>query len=112
MMCNRHLCILLFVTAGCMSSPGIEHSGFSTSALTPTTARWIWAATDHANQWVAFRTKIFLDAAPSTAITQIAADTKYWLYVNGNLVTFEGGLKRGPPPNDSYYDEQDLARYL
>src|SRR5262249_42718478 len=49
---------------------------------------------------------------PSSAVTQIATDTKYWLYVNGNLVTFEGGLKRGPNPTDTYYDEQDIAPYL
>lgn len=39
-------------------------------------------------------------------------DTKYWLWVNGDLVVFEGGLKRGPTPDDTYYDRVDLAPYL
>ena len=38
---------------------------------------------------------------------KIAADTKYWLYVNGELVVREGGLKRGPNPTDSYCDVFD-----
>jgi hypothetical protein len=39
-------------------------------------------------------------------------DSKYWLWINGQLVVFEGGLKRGPTPNDTYYDKIDLSRYL
>ncbi|MFJ3804308.1 discoidin domain-containing protein [Streptomyces sp. NPDC090088] len=45
-------------------------------------------------------------------MTQIAADSKYWLWVNGTLVVFEGQLKRGPNRTDTYYDELDLAPYL
>ncbi|GGQ66103.1 hypothetical protein Saso_47820 [Streptomyces asoensis] len=45
-------------------------------------------------------------------MTQIAADSKYWLWVNGTMVVFEGGLKRGPNRTDTYYDEIDLAPYL
>lgn len=81
-------------------------------AVTPSTAHWIWASTSSANQWVAFRKTINLSAAPSLAITQIAVDSKYWLYINGNLVVFEGGLKRGPTPTDTYYDEKNIASYL
>src|SRR4051812_44862300 len=84
----------------------------SSALSAPTTGHWIWAATDTANQWVAFRKTLSLSAAPSSAVAQIAADTKYWLYVNGTLVTFEGGLKRGPNPSDTYYDEKDLKSYL
>ena len=35
------------------------------------------------------------DAVPTPGTLHIAIDTKYWLYINGELVTFEGGLKRG-----------------
>ncbi|NOU62822.1 Bacterial alpha-L-rhamnosidase [Paenibacillus sp. LMG 31461] len=76
------------------------------------TAKWIWDSTHVYNQWASFRKTVTLSSAPTSAITQIAADTKYWLYVNGNLVVFEGGLKRGPNPSDSYYDEIDLKNYL
>ncbi|MBB5867817.1 hypothetical protein F4553_001196 [Allocatelliglobosispora scoriae] len=75
-------------------------------------ARWIWTASSSADQWVAFRKTVDLTAAPSSALTSIAVDSKYWLWVNGTLVTFEGGLKRGPNPTDTYYDEKDLAPYL
>ncbi len=44
--------------------------------------------------------------------TYIAVDSKYWLWVNGKQVVFEGGLKRGPNPSDTYYDHLDIAPYL
>jgi hypothetical protein len=53
-----------------------------------------------------------LDKVPDSAPARIAVDSKYWLWVNGEAVVFEGGLKRGPNPQDSYFDEVDLAPYL
>ena len=69
-------------------------------------------ATEAPNQWIAFRKDVRLDAVPASAPARIAVDSKYWLWVNGRLVVFEGGLKRGPNPRDSYFDEMDLAPYL
>ncbi len=64
------------------------------------------------NTWLAFRKEITLKQKPGKAIVRIAADSKYWLWVNGELAVFEGGVKRGPTPNDTYFDEVDLATYL
>ena len=69
-------------------------------------------ATDAPNQWLAFRRDVTLDAVPEEAPARIAVDSKYWLWVNGSMVVFEGGLKRGPNPRDSYFDTIDLAPYL
>lgn len=80
-----------------------------------TAARWITCAADSVNKpntWIAFRHDISLDKVPQEAIVRIGADTKYWLWLNGQLVVFEGGLKRGPTPHDTYYDEIDLAPFL
>ncbi len=82
------------------------------SAAVSWSAKWIWAPSSTTNQWVAFRRSFTLGSAPSKAVTQIAADSKYWLWVNGTLVVFEGGLKRGPNRTETYYDEIDLAPYL
>ena len=68
--------------------------------------------TDAPNQWIAFRKDVRLDAVPASVPARIAVDSKYWLWVNGELAVFEGGLKRGPNPQDSYFDEVDLAPYL
>ena len=57
-------------------------------------------------EWQCFR-KEFTLLAPRGASLKIAADTKYWLWVNGELVVREGGLKRGPNPTDSYCDVFD-----
>ena len=54
-------------------------------------------------EWQCFRKECFI-FSPSSAELRIAADTKYWLWINGELVVREGGLKRGPNPNDSYID--------
>ena len=64
------------------------------------------------NQWIAFRRDLTLDAVPEQALSHIAADSKYWLWINGEAVVFEGSLKRGPTPTGSYFDEVDLAPYL
>ena len=64
------------------------------------------------NQWIAFRKDLTLDQCPALAPARIAADSKYWLWVNGELVVFEGSLKRGPTPTGSYFDEIDIAPYL
>lgn len=79
-------------------------------------ANWISAEDSFSNKpntWIAFRKDISLTGKkPARAIAIIAADTKYWLWVNGELVVFEGGLKRGPNPQDTYCDRIDLSTYL
>ena len=88
------------------------------------------------NQWLAFRRDVTVDRLPRRAVAVIAADSKYWLWVNGRssecrpclhevcrvvtdedevngqMVVFEGSLKRGPNPSDAYYDTVDLAPFL
>ena len=53
-----------------------------------------------------------LNSAADKALTKIAVDSKYWLYVNGKPVIFEGGIKRGPDRHSIYYDEIDLGEFL
>lgn len=54
--------------------------------------------------WYCFRTKIKLERQPRETELRLAADSKYWLWINGQLVVNEGGLKRGPNPKDTYCD--------
>ena len=82
---------------------------------TAQTAHWITAddsLVNKPNTWIEFRKDFALKKKPKKAEAKIAADTKYWLWVNGELAVFEGGLKRGPNPTDSYYDVVDLAPWL
>ena len=72
----------------------------------------IWLENENEeNTWMCFR-KEFSWKAGVSAIAQIAVDSKYWLYINGELVVREGGLKRGPSPKGTYFDELDLSEYL
>lgn len=54
--------------------------------------------------WICFRNSITLKSKPETIKLSIAADTKYWLWINGEIQIREGGLKRGPNPKDTYQD--------
>ncbi|KRV48184.1 glycoside hydrolase family 78 [Wenjunlia vitaminophila] len=90
------------------ATPGTAGSG---RPFDPRT-RWMGTASSAANQWTAYRRSLDLPGAPVSAPARIAADTKYWLWINDQMVVFEGGLKRGPNPNDTYCDEIDLAPYL
>jgi len=64
------------------------------------------------NTWIAWRKVVELNKVPPVLNANIATDSKYWLYINGKLAVFEGGLKRGPQPNATYYDQVDIAPYL
>ena len=70
----------------------------------PKTAQWITHPKFHhtPNQWFKIRKNIKLSEKPNELKTIIAADSKYWLYINGQLAVFEGQLKRGPNDNDTY----------
>jgi hypothetical protein len=76
-------------------------------------AQWIgFIQESQPNQWITFRNSFTLDVVPTTATVKMACDSKYWLWVNGEMVVFEGQLKRGPTPRDTYFDTLDLAPYL
>lgn len=77
------------------------------------TANWIWTSDQGPNNtWVDLRKKVTFTKKPTTAVTRIAAENKYWLYINNTLVVRDGGLDTRPNLNDTYYDEIDLAPYL
>ncbi|WKN45603.1 alpha-L-rhamnosidase C-terminal domain-containing protein [Tunicatimonas pelagia] len=78
-------------------------------------AQWIAPQTkvDSANGWICFRKEISIDQLPDSSVTaKIAVDSKYWLWINGKMVVREGGLKRGPTPQDTYYDEVGISENL
>lgn len=64
------------------------------------------------NMWMGFYKSVPVDAVPSSLPARIAADSRYWLWINGDMVVREGGVKRGPNRADGYYDEVDIAPYL
>lgn len=77
-------------------------------------ADWITAADrlPDKNAWIAFRKTFELTDHTGPYTLRLAVDSKYWLYLNGELEVLEGGLKRGPTPNDTYYDQVDLTGKL
>ena len=75
---------------------------------------WITATEDQSatNTWLGFIKEVSLTQVPEELNARIAVDSKYWLWINGHQVVFEGAVKRGPNPNDTYYDLVNIAPYL
>jgi len=79
----------------------------------PWSANWIWTSEQGPdNIWLDFRKKVTLTSKPTTAITRIAAENKYWLFINGSLIVRDGGLDLHPDLKNTYYDSLDIAPYL
>lgn len=88
-------------------------------------AQWIWQQEDGpSNTWMSFRKTITIDEIPAIVEANIAVDSKFWLWINGKMVLFEGGLSRGPSqagdwdrkqkitPTNSWYDTVNIQPYL
>lgn len=71
---------------------------------------WIWTTNCYEDSYVAFRKKFTLDNDIENITAYISAESKYCLWVNEELVTIDGSLKRGPTPYDSYYDEVNISK--
>ena len=72
-------------------------------------AKWIWASTTSVNSYVAFRKTFSIDDVPEEAVANIAAESKYYLWMNEELAVFDGDSKRGATPHDGVYEQGDLA---
>jgi alpha-L-rhamnosidase len=76
-------------------------------------AKKIWADNNtKKNDWVVFRKKFILDELKEKVTAKIAIDTKYYLYINEEIIVFDGGLNWGPFDNAGYYDVVDIAEHL
>ena len=91
-----------------------EYEIISTNAKDDWMAKWIWDKENlnQNNTWMCFYKKVVLENDTQELIADISADSKYWLYINGETVVFEGSVKRGPDKNSGYYDSVDIAPYL
>ncbi len=90
-----------------------EYSVISTEVKNDWKAKWIWDKENltENNVWMCFNKKVEVNKIPQELIANISADSKYWLYINGETVVFEGNVKRGPK-DSGYYDSVDIAPYL
>ena len=93
----------------CQSSLG----ALSTAPVDDWNAEWIGViGGSKPNTWICYRKKFDIAKDPENAVARISCDSKYWLWVNNELVVFEGQLKRGPTPKDTYFDSVDLTPHL
>ena len=90
------------------------YSVISTEEKSDWKAKWIWDKDNltEKNVWMCFDKKVTLNKVPEELIAHISADSKYWLYINGETVVFDGGVKWGPAKNSGYYDSVDIAPFL
>ena len=74
-------------------------------------AQWIWQKdVGPDNAWMAFRKTVTLKDVPAKVVANIAADSKFWLWINGELVRFEGGSARGPSRNAAWTRDKELYK--
>ena len=74
----------------------------------PFEADYIWIKENGVAVWAAFAKEVTLDCDEDYAVFDIACDTYYWLWVNGEEIVWEGGLKRGVTPTDGFYDRVEI----
>ncbi|WP_238857732.1 alpha-L-rhamnosidase-related protein [Poritiphilus flavus] len=98
----------------CVNQQGNRQKKLAPNTSTSWNAKWIAPAVlkDTANVWSCYRKEFQISTVVDTVMAKISADSKYWLWINGEMVVFEGGLKRGSTPNDSYFDKIDITRHL
>ncbi len=91
-----------------------SYSVISTKEKSDWQAKWIWSKDEpgQKNTWMCFSKNVRFEKKPEKLVAHISADSKYWLYINGETVVFEGGVKRGPEKNSGYYDSIDIVPYL
>ncbi len=113
---KRLLTIVYLVSLiGCQKkTQEVEVSHMASIDAIPWTAHWISTqdSLPKYNAWLAFRKSFEIKNNSDTVLLRMAVDSKYWLYLNGERIVFEGGLKRGPTPKDTYFDEVDLSGKL
>ncbi len=91
--------------------PAVEkcpHPGWDAQWIVPDTK----ADLSKANTWICYRKAFDVENVPGQLFADIAAESKYWLWINGVPAVAEGGLKRGPNPYDTYYDTLEIAPLL
>lgn len=78
------------------------------------TGSFIWNDTNDNNIFMRFRKTVTLSKEDfaEDIMAVAAADSRYWLYINGRLVVREGGEKRGVTKTSTYYDTLNLTNYL
>jgi alpha-L-rhamnosidase len=118
------LSLMLIVPVGCSifkaTSAGREETSRWPAAEKSSNPGWDaqWIVPDtkadvsKANTWICFRKAFDMENIPGQLYADIAADSKYWLWINGVPAVAEGGLKRGPNPYDTYYDTIDIGPFL
>ena len=68
-----------------------QYQTISTAKKTDWKANWIWDKENltEENTWMCFNKKVTLENVPEELIAHISADSKYWLYINGETVVFD-----------------------
>ena len=74
---------------------------------------WIWTAdAPSEGQWINLRKTFNLKNVPDCVEAKISLDSRYWMWINGEMAVYEGQLKGGPDKHSWYYDVVDIAPYL
>ena len=92
--------LLTGLVAMACAGPRAEHVEFVSKADVPVTLT-AQDVTDSVNVWIAYRRDFDLQEVPASVPSRIAVDSKYWLWVNGDLV--RRGTEAGAEPEGQLF---------
>ena len=73
-------------------------------------SKWIWTSDNKTgDQKIVIRKKFKIDEVPESAVAYMACDTKFWLWLNGKQIIYEGGVFRESRNGCGYAEKMDLA---
>ncbi len=75
-------------------------------------AEWIWAEQDKPNQMLCFRMVFHLKDRLKHVPAYVSAETRFRIWVNGQIAVYEGGTHRESMPGCGYYHTIELAPFL
>lgn len=76
-------------------------------------AKWIWTSDNTTpDQRVIIRKQFEVTKKPAEAVAYVSCETKFWMWLNGKEIVFEGGVFRESIPGCGYAEKIDLAPYL
>ena len=76
-------------------------------------AKWLWPTRNFTkNQRANFFFESNIATVPDHVTLYVGCETKYWLFVNGTLAVFDGGLFRESLPGCGYYDRVNITEFL
>ena len=87
------------LVAAASQADALAATSDTNQATTNWSAHWVGPAASSTNLWLCYRKTFSLPSQPASAVARIATDSKYWLWVNGQIAVREGRTQARTEPD-------------